>query len=160
MGSVQSATENTNKNTNINVEYLDIDKNINVIIKTKINSNKITKKDEIKIKKYIKNIIEDMSSASYNYISNYIIIKKICLDNVKNKLLIKLNIYIDKNGKKTKPHFGKKLTKDKLKDECTKKKLEEHIIWSLNESSYRSEPLKLSKFNFILPENKINKIIM
>lgn len=158
MGAVQSNSENTSKD--VKVEYLDIDKNIHVIIKTKIDSNKITKKDEIKIKKYIKNIIEDMSSASYNYISNYIIIKKICLDTVKNKLLIKLNIHIDKNGKKRKPHFGKKLTKDKLKEECTKKKLKEHIIWSLNESSYRSDPLKLSKFNFILPENKINQIII
>ena len=76
MGSSQSNTKKTIKN----VEYLDIDKNINVIIKTKIGSNNITKNDETKIKKYIKNIIEKMGAASYDYISNYIIIKKISID--------------------------------------------------------------------------------
>ena len=156
MGTVQSNIENTLNN----VEYLDIDKNINVIVKTKINYDKITKNDELKIKNYIKNIIEQMSSGSYDYISNYIIIKKIYLSAIKNKLLIKLDIYIDKNGKKTKVHVGKKLKNDKLKEECTKKKLKEHILWSLNESSYRSDPLKLSKFNFVLPENKIIEIII
>ena len=44
MGSAQSNTIKTIKN----VEYLDIDKNINVIIKTKIGSDKITKNDETK----------------------------------------------------------------------------------------------------------------
>ena len=156
MGSAQSNTKKNNKN----VQYLDINKNINVIIKTKINSNKITKNDEPKIKKYIKNNIESMGSASYDYISNYIIIKKISLDTTKNNLLINLSLYIDKNGKKIKAHVGKKLTLDKLKEASTKKKLKEHILWSLNESSFRGEPLKLSKINFVLPQNKINKIII
>ncbi len=156
MGSSQSNTKKTIKN----VEYLDIDKNINVIIKTKIGSNKITKNDETKIKKYIKNIIEKMGAASYDYISNYIIIKKISVDTTKKNILINLNLHIDKNGKKIKAHSGKKLTKDKLKEECTKQKLKEHILWSFNETSYRSEPLKLSKINFVLPENKIDEIII
>jgi hypothetical protein len=55
---------------------------------------------------------------------------------------------------------GKKLTIEKLKKECTIKKLKEHILWSLNESSYRSDPLKLSEFDFILPQNKIMDIII
>ena len=159
MGSAQSNTKKTIK-TIKNVEYLDIDKNINVIIKTKIGSDKITKNDETKIKKYIKNIIESMGAASYDYISNYIIIKKISLDTTKKNILINLILHIDKNGKKIKAHSGKKLIKDKLKEECTKKKLKEHILWSLNESSYRSEPLKLSKINFVLPQNKIDVLII
>ena len=62
-----------------------------------------------------------MGSASYEYISNYIIIKKISLDTTKNNILINLSLYIDKNGKKIKAHVGKKLTLDKLKEESTKK---------------------------------------
>ena len=156
MGSAQSNAKKIIKN----VEYLDINKNINIIIKTKINSNKITKNDEPKIKKYIKNNIESMGSASYEYISNYIIIKKISLDTTKKNILINLSLYIDKNGKKIKAHVGKKLTLDKLKEESTKKKLKEHILWSLNESSFRGEPLKLSKINFVLPQNKIDVLII
>ena len=101
-----------------------------------------------------------MGSASYDYISNYIIIKKISLDTTKKNILINLILHIDKNGKKIKAHSGKKLIKDNLKEECTKKKLKEHILWSLNESSYRSEPLKLSKINFVLPQNKIDVLII
>ena len=158
MGSSSSIESTSIKNNSD--EYLDMDKNINIIIKTKINSNKINKKDEIKIKKYIKKIIEEMSSGSLDYISHYIFIKKIFLEENNKKLSIKMILYLDKNGKKTKVHSGKKLTKEKLKEECTKKKLRDHILWSLNESSYRSDPLKLSEFNFILPENKIMDIII
>jgi hypothetical protein len=57
-------------------EYLGIDNDINILIKTKINYEKIKKKDEIKIKKYIKKTIEEMSSGNLNYISHYIFIKK------------------------------------------------------------------------------------
>ena len=38
-----------------------------------------------------------MGSASYEYISNYIFIKKISLDTTKNNILINLSLYIDKN---------------------------------------------------------------
>lgn len=152
-------TSSTNIRNN-SEEYLDIDKNINILIKTKINYEKIKKKDQIKIKKYIKKTIEEMSSSSLDYISHYIFIKKIFLEENNKKLSIKIILYIDKNGKKIKVPSGKKLTIEKLKKECTIKKLKEHILWSLNESSYRSDPLKLSDFDFILPENKITDIII
>ena len=86
--------------------------------------------------------------------------KKISLDTTKNNILINLSLYIDKNGKKIKAHVGKKLTLDKLKEESTIKKLKEHILWSLNELFFREEPLKLSKINFVLHENKIKEIII
>jgi len=141
-------------------EYLGIDNDINILIKTKINYEKIKKKDEIKIKKYIKKTIEEMSSGNLNYISHYIFIKKIFLQENNKKLSIKIILYLDKNGKKMKVSSGKKLTIEKLKKECTIEKLKEHILWSLNESSYRSDPLKLSEFDFILPQNKIMDIII
>ena len=40
------------------------------------------------------------------------------------------------------------------------KSVKEHIIWSLNEMSYSGDPVKLENYEFILPENKINSIII
>ena len=59
---------------------------------------------------------------------------------------------IDKKGKKCKAPVGKKLTINELKKECSVNNLKEHIIWSLDEASYRSDnSIKISK-------NKIKSI--
>ena len=139
-------------------KYLDINNKINVIIKTKINSEKLDNIDKKKIKDYIKPIIENMGAGSYDYISNYIFIKKIILNTNDKKLSINITINIDKKGKKYRAHSGKKLKINELKNKCTLHNLEEHIIWSLNESSYRGDPLKLSKNKFTLSKNKIYNI--
>ena len=86
-----------------------------------------------------------MGAGSYDYISNYIFIKKIILNTNDKKLSINITININKKGKKYRAHSGKKLKINELKNKCTLYNLKEHIIWSLNESSYRGDPLKLSK---------------
>ena len=107
-----------------------------------MDSDKISSID----KKNIKNNIEQMSSASYDYISNYIVIKKIIFLNIDKKLCINIIMKIDKKGKKCKAHVGKKLTINELKNECGVNNLKEHIIWALDEASYRSDnSIKISK---------------
>jgi hypothetical protein len=87
-----------------------------------------------------------MSSASYDYISNYIFIKKIIFLNIDKKLCINIIMKIDKKGKKCKSHTGKKLKINELRKECTVHNLKEHIIWALDEASYRSDnSIKISK---------------
>ena len=76
-----------------------------------------------KIKKYIKNTIEQMASGSYNYISNYIFIKKINLKIINNKLEIYITLKIDRNGKKIIDNSSKKLQKNELNQLCTKNNL-------------------------------------
>jgi hypothetical protein len=156
---------NSSKNMNNkeyldNIKYLNIKKIIDITIKTKIKLIKIKDSDQKKIKKYIKNTIEQMGSGSYNYISNYIFIKKINLKIINNKLEIYIDLKIDKNGKKIIDKSSKKLKENKINQLCTKNNLKEHIIWSLNEISYRGDPVKLENYEFILPENKITSIII
>ena len=74
-------------------------------------------------------------------ISKYLIVKNPTITYSENKLLIKLKLKLKNNDKKY-----------NVKD------LREHIAWALNEASFRAEPLKLSKGDFVISESNIRKI--
>jgi len=117
-----------------------INKNIKVIIYTNL-IFKLNKTDKTKIKSYIKNKIGNMGSSYNGEISKYFKLTKPNIELYKNK--IKITIYI-----KLKPN----------EYNFTENKLKEHINWSLNESSYRSDAYKINNKDFIISKDNIIKI--
>lgn len=135
---------------------LDIEKDINIELHTNI-ENKF--KNKTFIKNYVKNNIEDMGSSMYDYISNYLYIKKISIKR-DNTIKFDIKFKINKKGKTIRAHSGNKLNENKLKEYITLNELKAHIRWSLNEAAIRAEPLKLKEGEFSIKNSDINNIIL
>ena len=82
-----------------------------------------------------------MGSGYNNQISKYLNLTTVNIKLFNKKINITFFIKLDKN-----------------KYNFTVNKLKEHIKWSLNEASYRSDPLKINKKNFVINKKNITNI--
>ena len=132
--------------------------NHNIILETNIINYPFSPGEKKKIKKYVKENIEEMGSADTGSIAFYLFVKSIKFEN-DNNLILNINIKYDFNGKKIRPKPKGKLTEKEIIKLCSYENLKKHIKWSLNEASFRAEPLKLgANVEFSISEKQIKSI--